>query len=292
LRASFAIEASSIIKNNSNSVLLLGDIGVHSFKQTLETYPKRSFNIGILEQSMISVGAGFASEGMIPIIHTIAPFMVERAFEQIKIDFGFQKLPGNLVSVGASFDYSKLGCTHHCPGDVNILGNIPGIKIFVPGHSGEFANHFKNNWNSGFLNYFRLSENENDSPIELNYGEIKKLKDGSKGMVLVLGPLLKEVLTGLKDTNIEIHYANTLSDLSLDSIDSKLPGKKLVIVEPFYSGPLFLKIGEELTRRKIQVMQIGVPNKFIDKYGSYSEQLKYLNLDSNSLKKRILEFIR
>ena len=167
MRKIFTKVASQLIENEANAALLLGDIGVFGFREVLSKYPQRVFNLGILEQSMISLGAGLSSEEIIPIIHTIAPFMVERALEQIKIDFGYQNLPGNLVSVGASFDYTKLGCTHHCPADVNILSNIPGIRIFIPGHSDEFQDQLKENWNNGSLNYFRLSEHENTQSFKL-----------------------------------------------------------------------------------------------------------------------------
>ena len=148
MRKTFTSTASKIIKENKNTALLLGDIGVYGFRDILSAHPERAFNIGILEQSMVSMAAGLASEGIIPIIHTIAPFIVERALEQIKVDFGYQKLPGNFVSVGASFDYAKLGCTHHCPGDVNILSNIPKVNIFIPGHAKEFENQLLNNFYS------------------------------------------------------------------------------------------------------------------------------------------------
>ena len=73
-----------------------------------------------MEQSMIGFAAGLSKAGFIPIIHTIAPFLVLRALDQIKIDFVYNKLKCNIVSVGASNDYTKLGTTHHCFEDINI----------------------------------------------------------------------------------------------------------------------------------------------------------------------------
>ena len=81
---------------------------------------------------MISIAVGISNEGFNPIVHTIAPFIVNRAFEQLKIDFGYNKLKGNFVSIGSSYDYAALGCTHHCPEDVNLMYNIPGMDIVVP----------------------------------------------------------------------------------------------------------------------------------------------------------------
>jgi transketolase len=291
LRKTFTSTTANIITENKNSALLLGDIGVYGFRDILSAYPERAFNIGILEQSMVSIAAGLASEGIIPIIHTIAPFIVERALEQIKVDFGYQKLPGNFVSVGASFDYAKLGCTHHCPGDVNILSNIPGVNIFIPGHSKEFENQLINNWNSGKVNYYRLSENQNSEAIDVKFGEIRKLKNGDKGVLIVVGPFLKEVLESLTDLDIEIHYCNSITGSLSMRVQSEFSGKKVIIYEPYYSGALLFKIIEQITANACEVMQMGVPREFIEKYGTYQEQLEYLKLDSNSIRNRVEKFI-
>ncbi len=79
-------------------VVLLGDIGVFAFQDVFTKYPNRCFNIGICEQSMVGMAAGLSMAGLIPIVHTIEPFLVERAFEQIKDDFGYQELKGTIHS--------------------------------------------------------------------------------------------------------------------------------------------------------------------------------------------------
>jgi transketolase len=87
MRKQFTKTIEEIVATDEKSVLLLGDIGVFGFRNSLEKYPARAYNIGILEQATISMAAGLAKTGLIPIVHTIAPFIVERAFEQLKDDF-------------------------------------------------------------------------------------------------------------------------------------------------------------------------------------------------------------
>ena len=130
MRKKFVIATENIFKKFKNSFLLLGDIGVYGFRNLLKKEYKRAKNFGILEQGMISFAAGLSKMGFIPIIHTIAPFIVNRSFEQIKIDFGYQKLKGKFVTIGSSYDYAALGCTHHSPEDINLMINIP-MQIFL-----------------------------------------------------------------------------------------------------------------------------------------------------------------
>ena len=138
MRQQFPESVKDIMDSDERVVTLLGDIGVWAFHPVAERYPERVSNIGILEQSMIGVAAGMAKTGLIPIVHTIAPFIVERAYEQLMLDFGYQGVGGNFVGVGASYDYSGLGFTHYCPADVNILSSIPNMQIVLPGTAKEF----------------------------------------------------------------------------------------------------------------------------------------------------------
>jgi len=121
MRKQFVRTTEEIMTKDPRLVLLPGDIGVFGFRNAFQRHPERTYNIGICEQAMTSLAAGLAKEGFIPVLHSIAPFVVERSFEQLKVDLCYQNLPAKIVSVGGSYDYAGLGCTHHCPGDVAVL---------------------------------------------------------------------------------------------------------------------------------------------------------------------------
>jgi transketolase len=278
-----------VIRSNENSALLLGDIGVYGFRNALNDFPNRVFNLGILEQSMTGVAAGLASEGVVPIVHTIAPFLVERSLEQLKIDFGYQRLAGNFVSVGASFDYSGLGCTHHCPADVNILSSIEGFNIFLPGSPSEFKYLFNKHWNNGEINYFRLSEESHTQSIVCNFGEIQKVHSGGKATIIAVGPILDDVLEAANGLDVELLYCSSISQKA--KMQLEVVSNKLIIVEPFNSGSIRQKLTILPSSSNPEILEVGVPVKFIRNYGTVEELKELLKLDVNSLRDRFVEFL-
>ena len=113
-------------------VMLVGDISHFALRPFAKSCPGRFYNVGILEPTIVSMAAGLANVGLLPVAHTIAPFLIERSFEQIKLDFCYQDLGGTLISVGSAFDYTTLGCTHHCYTDMALIGALPGTEIVYP----------------------------------------------------------------------------------------------------------------------------------------------------------------
>jgi transketolase len=237
MRNQFVQTMTEIMEKDQNPYLLLGDIGVWGFRHILEKYPERAKNLGICEQAMIGVAAGLSISGFNPVVHTIAPFIVERAYEQLKIDFSYQELGGNFVSVGASYDYDKLGATHHCPADVAILQQIPNMQIVVPGTAKEFDILFQQSYDNGQPAYYRLSEYSNDESYDVGFGCVLPLSQtGTRFTMLVAGPAygyIKELLS--VNSGINVLYCTTIAPLDLETIGKHIVNNKLMIVEPYYS---------------------------------------------------------
>jgi transketolase len=82
---------------------------------------------------------------------------VERPLEQLKLDFGYQRLGGTFISIGASYDYSAEGTTHHSPADAAILSTIPGFEVLVPGSAAEVDRLIRATYANGHPTYVRTS---------------------------------------------------------------------------------------------------------------------------------------
>jgi transketolase len=137
MRSVFAETASALLDEDPLAAVVLAEISVDMFGKAAARHPDRVLNVGIREQLMVSVGGGLALAGMRPIVHTYAPFLVERAYEQVKLDLGHQDAHAVLVSIGASYDGARSGRTHQAPEDVALLESVPGFSVVVPGHPAE-----------------------------------------------------------------------------------------------------------------------------------------------------------
>ena len=109
MRRRFGKVITELADRDENIIVLVGDIGYRVFDEFREKYPDRFINLGICEQSMIGVSAGMALEGLKPWVYTITPFLIERPFEQVKLDIDQQNVNVKLVGFA---DYSTLGPTH------------------------------------------------------------------------------------------------------------------------------------------------------------------------------------
>jgi len=114
--------------------LLVGDIGYRIFDEFRSKFPKRFLNMGICEQSMISVAAGMAHEGIKPVVYTITPFLIERPFEQVKLDIDEQK--SNVLLVGYA-DYPYQGPTHSELNNSGVMRQLKNTPLYFPKDSIE-----------------------------------------------------------------------------------------------------------------------------------------------------------
>ena len=134
MRRSFGKIITELADRDEKIYVIVGDIGYRVFDEFREKYPDRFINIGICEQSMIGVSAGMALEGLNPWVYTITPFLIERPFEQVKLDIDQQNV--NVKLVGYS-DYPTLGPTHTELNGKKLMQLFKNITSYVPKNGDE-----------------------------------------------------------------------------------------------------------------------------------------------------------
>ncbi len=295
MRQQMVATLESLLESDERLVVVLADIGDSQFHREKPGVAQRVINLGIMEQTLISVGAGFAMEGFIPVMHSFAPFLVERPFEQIKDDFCYQQLSGKFISYGASYDYSIEGMTHHAPGDVQLMHSVPGMQIVVPGTPAEFDTLFRESYTNAASTYYRLSEAVNsfnpfDAPV--SFGALHLVKRGASGAatVIAIGPMLGRTLAAVEGLDVTVLYCATVAPFDsemLRQVCQASESHEITLIEPYYEGVLVPDICAAMRGIPVCVETIGVPHRVLSHYGTPLEHDAALGLTPEGIRARI-----
>lgn len=285
MRDTFAATATELLDTDPRLAVVLAVITRDRFTEAARKHPDRVIDVGIREQLLVGVAGGLALAGMRPIAHTFASFLVERPFEQVKLDLGHQGLGGILVSSGASYDYPFAGRTHMSPGDVALLDTLPGWTIQVPGHPDEVAPLLRAASAGDDRVYLRLSEEPNSAAYS-RAGEMTRLRNGRRGVVLAVGPVADRVLAATEGLDVTVLYTPTVRPLDTATLRAALPvdDPAVLLVEPYLAGTSSHVVAEALRDRPHRLAALGVHRgREVRGYGSVADHDRAHGLDVDSL---------
>jgi transketolase len=291
LRERFVDTTTELLEEHPRAAVVLADISAASFRAAARRHPDRVLNVGIREQLMVGVAGGLALTGMRPIVHSYATFVIDRAYEQIKLDLTHQDAGAVLVSVGASYDGSAMGRTHMSPGDVALLDTLDGWTVVVPGHADEAEAALRRAVTHDDPVYIRLSTHRNDRPYHGD-GRLRPIRRGSARapVVVAVGPMLTPVLAATQNLDLTVAYTNTprpfdgagLRALSTDAV---------VLVEPYLAGTSARNVNVALADVPHRLLALGVGRTDLHRYGSPKDHARWHGLDAAGLRGSISAFL-
>jgi transketolase len=286
MRDRFYELATEALWNDERVAVVLADIG----EANIPEHPRR-FNVGIREQLMIGLAAGLALEGYRPVVHSYAPFLVERPYEQLKLDLGHQDVGAVLVSTGASYDASSAGRTHQAPEDVAALAALPGWTIEVPGHVGELERAFARALTSDGRVYIRLSDETNAAAVDGDGLTVLRRGSDSAPLVVAVGPTLDQVLAATADRDATVAYLATVRPFDGGGLRAALRGTDVVLVEPYLAGTSAAEVAAALVDRPHRLLALGVPLGELRRYGTGAEHRAAHGLDAAGIRRSLDDFV-
>jgi transketolase len=292
MRTVFAETASALLDEDPLAAVVLAEISVDMFGKAAARHPDRVLNVGIREQLMVSVGGGLALAGMRPIVHSYAPFLVERAYEQVKLDLGHQDAHAVLVSIGASYDSSSSGRTHQAPEDVALLDSVPGFSVVVPGHPAEVEALLRGAVGAldGGSTYMRLSSGTNREALPVWPG-LQVVRSGQQAVVVAVGPMLSPVLEAVADLDVTVAYATTVRPFDAVGLRSLEAGSgAVVLVEPYLAGTSSHAVAAALASRPHRLLSLGVPRTELRQYGTPADHASAYGLDAAGIRRSVTGF--
>ena len=285
MRSRFYRVAAQALDDDERVALVVAEIGVAQLPQH-----ERIYNVGIREQLMIGVTAGLALEGYRAVAHSYAPFLVERPYEQIKLDLGHQDVGAILVSIGASYDAAREGRTHQAPEDVALLSALPGWTIHVPGHPDEAERLFRRALATDDRVYIRLSEELNHARVDGDGLVVLRRGGDDAPFVIAVGPTLGPTLAATADLDATVAYLTTVRPFDRDGLRAALRGTDVVLVEPYLAGTSSAEVSAALSDRPHRLLALGVPNAEFRRYGDGAEHRAAHGLDAAGVRGSIAAF--
>lgn len=279
MRKTFINTLIDLARKDKDIVLITPDMGFSVLEPFFDEFPERAINCGIAEQNAVSIASGLALMGKKPYVYTIIPFLVERAFEQVKLDVAYMNTNVKLIGIGAGFTYGAAGATHHAIEDISLMRTLPNMTVCCPGDNNEAEQIIRKTVNNNKPMYIRIGRHNrgifDNNTIEIGkasiiekgediagistsnmlpdaYDYCQKLKSEGRKPYLIsmhtIKPLDKECLLSLINKGVEIH---TLEEHSI-------------------IGGLGSAVAEVIAEsgKGIKFKRIGIPDEFSHYIGS------------------------
>jgi len=294
------------IAKKDNKVIFIGsDLGPGVLSEFKKKFPKRFLMEGVSEQSIIGTAAGLAMEGFKPYVNTIATFITRRCFEQICVDLCLHNLSVKLIGNGGGLVYAPLGPTHQAIEDISILRTLPNMKIIAPCDAVEMRNLiFQINKIKGpvYIRIARGGEEIISHQKKILFGKANIIKKPKKIAFITTGVMAQVALKAITILekkgvrNVGLIHFGTIKPLDKKILNKLVPNlKKIITVEENvlaggFGSSIIEYISDKFPQHLKKIKRIGLQDKFIDKYGSQEDLLKYTNLTPDNLVKKVLEF--
>lgn len=227
---------------NDRVVVLTADLcsfsGLERFKNK---YLEYFYNVGISEQNMVGIAAGFAKEGYIPFATTYATFATMRCADQIKVSMGYMNLGIKLVGLTSGFAVSILGATHMSLEDVAVMRSISNIIILSPADCLSVVKATEAAAKIKEPVYLRLSGTMNNPIVykenfDFEIGKAISLREGTDVTIIATGSMVYNSIKaadeleakGISAGVIDMH---TIKPLDVEAVERAAQAKLIVTVE-------------------------------------------------------------
>ncbi|MBB3938811.1 1-deoxy-D-xylulose-5-phosphate synthase [Novosphingobium fluoreni] len=254
-----------------------GGTGLDKFAQT---FPDRSFDVGIAEQHAVTFAAGLAAQGMRPFCAIYSTFL-QRAFDQVVHDVAIQNLPVRFAIDRAGLVGAD-GATHAGSFDVTYLATLPNLVVMAAADEAELVHmvHTAAEYDAGPI-AFRYPRGNGvgvdlpETPQLLEIGKGRLVREGTKVALLSLGTRLAEALKaadlleakGLSTTVADLRFAKPLDTDLIRKL--MISHEVIVTVEEGSIGGLGAHVltmasDEGLTDSGLKIRTMRLPDVFQD----------------------------
>ncbi len=305
MRQAFINEIQKQAEQNSDIIILTGDLGYSVFENFQQKLPKQFFNTGIAEQNMAGVAAGLALEGKKVFIYSIVPFATMRCYEQIRNDICYHNIDVNIIGIGGGFAYGSAGFTHQALEDLAIMRVLPNMKIICPCDPQEASILAQQVLRGKGPFYIRLNRGGemNIYPImpEIEIGKAAIARSGKDITIFGIGAILNEAMLAAEilekqGISAEVVSMHTLKPFDKDIILDRVKIRKAIfsLEEHSVIGGLNSVICEVLAGKGIKILfkALASEDKYFERVGSQACLRAKAGLDAQSIADAVINALK
>jgi transketolase len=120
-------------RENLAIVVVDGDVANSTRTEAFgKTFPTRFFNLGIAESNMVSVASGLAAAGKTPLVSSFAVFLLDNAYDQIRMGVAFPNLNVKLMGSHSGISIGEDGPSQMAIEDLALATSFPNMTVLVP----------------------------------------------------------------------------------------------------------------------------------------------------------------
>lgn len=291
--------------NDNDSYLLTGDLGFRLFDDFRSNCPGRFIDIGVAESNMIGIAAGLSLSGKKVYCYSIIPFLIMRAFEQIRVDIDYQNLDVKLIGAGGGFTYGLEGFTHFGFEDLSLMRSLQNMTVVVPADPVETELLAELSYDYPHPMYVRLGKSGepviHKSTPNFEIGRGMVLSEGNDIVIFAIGSMVHEAIKAvdiIKNHSISAALINihTLKPLDKDLIKEYSQSHKAVftIEEHSIVGGLGSAVSEVLSESSNcgVLKRIGMPEKLGNHVGNAEYLKRKYGLTSDTIAATIVNELK
>jgi transketolase len=198
-RDAFGDTLKELGKDNLRLVTVDGDVGNSTRTEPFAlAFPERAVNVGIAESNMVSVAGGLAACGKIPVVASFACFLMDNAFDQIRMSVAFPQLNVKLVGSHAGISIGEDGPSQMGIEDVALACSLPGVVVVVPSDAACTRAATKAMIDHVGPTYLRVGRGKvadvYPNGIDFRLGKAIRLRDGRDATIIANGLMVAAAL--------------------------------------------------------------------------------------------------
>lgn len=193
-----------------NVVVLTADLSESTrTNEFAKKYPDRFFDVGVAEQNMATIAAGFGISGKTAFISSYAVFSPGRNWEQLRTTVIYNNSNVKIAGHHSGIVTGPDGSTHQATEDIAIVRSWPGIRVIVPCDSIEAEKAILAEGSHYGPAYIRFTRDKTpiittkDTPFEIGKAQVFWIMEGAQATILATGHMLYTALLAAKKLEAE-----------------------------------------------------------------------------------------